>query len=252
MRSVNDSVPRAASSGAQRAIVGSARARARRLRCLILGAGLAAIGLLASHPVTAVDASAVEWESQPSPSSFEDLLAGFEQMPGFEARFEEEKTLALLVAPLRSSGRLYFAPPSMLLRRVEKPRASEILVTSEHVRISDDTNEQVIDLASRPEARPLVESMLWLFSGDQAAIERSYQVDYQVLDQGWALRMLPKHAPLDRLITELRIRGVGRRVVSVELLEATGDRTLTRILDANPARRFGAEERSRLFGAPAP
>jgi outer membrane lipoprotein-sorting protein len=207
------------------------------------------------------------WRQRPAPASFEELLAGFEQMDGFEARFEEQKDLALLTAPLHSSGRLYYAPPSMLLRRVEKPRRSDILVTRDHVRISDGTSEQVIDLASHPEARPLVESMLWLFMGDRASIERTYRVQYRILDstdvsadpqgrdpvgQGWQLSLLPKDAPLDRIITELRISGVGRMTETLEVLEATGDRTRTRILDANPLRHFDPEERRQLFGTTSP
>jgi hypothetical protein len=207
------------------------------------------------------------WSEGPAPASFEALLAGFEKMDGFEARFEEKKNLALLTAPLRSSGRLYYAPPSMLLRRVETPHPSDILVTRDQVRISDATSEQVIDLAAHPEARPLVESMLWLFMGDRASIERTYRVQYRILDstdspadpqgrnpagQGWQLSLLPKDAPLDRLISELRISGVGQMTETLEVLEATGDRTKTRILDANPLRRFDPEERRQLFGTASP
>jgi hypothetical protein len=70
--------------------------------------------------------------------------------------------------------------------------------------------------------------------------------------QGWQLSLLPKVAPLDRLITELRISGTGRMTETLEVLEATGDRSLTRILDPDPTRRFDPEERRRLFGTAAP
>src|SRR5689334_3239312 len=47
------------------------------------------------------------------------LLRAFSGMPGLEARFREEKRIALLARPLTSEGRLFFTHPGLLLRRVE-------------------------------------------------------------------------------------------------------------------------------------
>ena len=189
-------------------------------------------------------------------SSFAELLAGFKETKGFEARFEEEKFLALLAAPLRSSGRLFFDPPSTLLRRVEKPRRQDILIRADQVRISDDSGEQLIDLAGRGGVRPLVESMIWIFTGDLDSLERTYRIDYQVLEdaegegQGWQVRLVPKEAPLSQLVQELRVSGQGRVADTMELIETTGDRTRTRIFDVDTQRRFDAAERRELFALP--
>lgn len=190
------------------------------------------------------------------PSSFEELLAGFKETKGFEARFEEEKFLALLAAPLRSSGRLFFDPPSTLLRRVEKPRRQDILIRAGQVRISDDSGEQLLDLAGRGGVRPLVESMIWIFTGDLDSLERTYRIDYQVLEdaegegQGWQVRLVPKEAPLSQLVQELRVSGRGRVADTMEFVETTGDRTRTRIFDVDTQRRFDAVERRELFALP--
>jgi len=191
-------------------------------------------------------------------------------MVGFESGFEEERTLALIREPLRSRGRLYFDPPSTLLRRIEEPRPSQILVTRDEVRIREDGRERVVDLKARTEVRPLVESLLWLFAGDRVALERVYSVEYEVgsakaqdsepaVDreadqtgaQSWLLRLRPRSAPLDRLIRELRIRGSGRRTEEFELIDTSGDRTRTRLIDPDTDRRFDADERARLFGSAA-
>lgn len=200
-------------------------------------------------------------DAQTAPTTFEALLELYAAMPGLEASFVEEKALALLIEPLRSRGRLYFDPPDTLLRRVEAPRSSEILVTGNTVRIREGGVEQQIDLESRPEARPLVESMLWLFAGNRAALEEVYAIDYRVESQApeaaetsrdagaaWTLELEPRSPPLDLLIRSLRVHGEGRATRSLELLETSGDRTSTRIVEADPARRFAPEERSRLFG----
>jgi len=181
-------------------------------------------------------------------------------MPGFEARFEEEKTLALLAAPLASRGRLYFSPPNTLLRRVESPNAHDILIREHVVRIATPEaarrRVETIDLAHRADVRPLVESMLWIFSGDLAQLESIYAIDYHVAapasSGGWTLRLAPRRPPLSQLIRELAISGHGPGADRLEVTETSGDRTTTRILEANPARRFAAGELERLFGLDAP
>ena len=204
------------------------------------------------------DLRAETTDAPSTPTSFAELLAGFESTTGFEARFEEEKYLALLAVPLRSSGRLYFTPPSTLLRRVEKPRRMDILVARDQVRISDETETQTIDLAGRAEIRPLVESMIWIFTGDLEALEATYRVDYQVLDRvegdeaRWRFRLIPRRAPLSQLVAELRVSGRGKTADSLELEETTGDRTVTRIFDVDRQRRFDSAERRELFGVISP
>jgi hypothetical protein len=191
-----------------------------------------------------------------APSTLDALLQGFQGMPGLEARFEEEKHVALLAAPLTSRGRLYFAPPSTLLRRVESPQPAEVLITPTGVRIRQGSNEEVIDLRARRDVRPLVESMLWIFRGDRQALEGAWRVTYRPLegeDAGrWRLSLRPRGAPLDRLIAELSLEGRGYAVTQIEVKETSGDRTVTRILEANPRRTFTPEERQRLFGITSP
>lgn len=200
-----------------------------------------------------------------APETFADLLSGFRESPGFEARFEEEKFLALLAAPLRSSGRLYFEPPGTLLRRVELPHPQDILVAENQVRISDGSTEQVLDLSARAEVRPLVESMIWIFTGDIESLERTYRVFYEGVDSAdrglgsgigesskparWQARLVPRDTPLSDLMSELRVSGSGFAADTIELIERAGDRTLTRVLDVNPRRRFDDAERRALFGA---
>ena len=235
-------------------------------RCL----GLA--GLMVAIFGATADLRAETVETESAPTSFAELLAGFNETTGLEARFEEEKYLALLAVPLRSSGRLYFEPPSTLLRRVEKPRPQDVLIADHHVRISDGDGRgvQTIDLASRAEVRPLIESMIWIFTGDLESLQRTYRIDYQRIspavgeDEGqgdrngdgdaigagerWQVRLIPRNAPLSQLVSELRVSGRGREADTMELRETSGDRTLTRIIDPNPQRRFDSTERRELFG----
>jgi Outer membrane lipoprotein carrier protein LolA-like len=231
----------------------------------------AIVSMLVFVALAAVPAISIA-NPEAAPANLGALLSGFRTMSGFEARFEEEKHLALLAAPLRSRGRLYFSPPSTLLRRVEAPNPHDILIHDQVVRIAtprggaapgkapgsaaNPRDVETIDLEGRDDVRPLVESMLWIFSGDLASLEKTYRIDYQVLappgNGDWTLHLAPREASLSRLIRELVISGRGRAAEQLEVTEAGGDRTTTRILDANHERLFKSGEIEAIFGVTAP
>lgn len=279
MRSSNDSsVRRGTACGARGPVASDCGPSPSpgRVRQAWLSAGRVATCVAAVFAVFAIaSVGAVESaraDDALAPPTLAALLAGFRTMPGFEARFEEEKTLALLAAPLMSRGRLFFSPPGTLLRRVERPNPHDILIDDHVVRIATPQSAdagtgapggasprarriETIDLARRADVRPLVESMLWIFSGDLAELESVYAIDYRVLEPvasgRWQLRLAPRREPLSRLIRELAIFGHRHGADRLEITETSGDRTTTRILDANPARRFAEGELERLFGLEA-
>lgn len=178
------------------------------------------------------------------------LLSAFAGMPGLEATFTEEKHIALLARPLVSRGTLFFTRPALLLRRVEAPERSEVVINRDALRVRDKAGEQTLDLRARKDIRPFVESLTWILAGERAALERSYAIGFQPESKGapWQLSLKPKVAPLSHLIAELVIRGRGLFVEQIEVRETSGDRTVTRILSANPRRVFSADERAKLFG----
>jgi outer membrane lipoprotein-sorting protein len=181
------------------------------------------------------------------------LLTAFARMPGLEAKFREEKQLALLAKPLTSEGTLYFAHPDLLLRRVERPSRSEVLIAHDTLRVRDQAGEQALDLRARKDLRPFIESLTWILAGNEAALRKLYAVEFVPAGPAapWQLVLKPKAEPLSRLIAELRIQGRGLRVSQIEVRETNGDKTLTHILEANPERKFSAKERETLFGSGA-
>jgi hypothetical protein len=184
------------------------------------------------------------------PASFDVLLDAFARMPGLEARFVEEKHLALLVQPLESRGRLFFAHPGLLLRRVEAPRRSDVVITPTELRMKDADGEQSIDLRSRNDIKPFVQSLTWLFAGDRKALAEMYAIAFEPARAGsvWRVTLTPKSGPIARLIRSIRMLGSGLAVSQIEVHETSGDETVTRIVSANPARHFSRDEMRTLFG----
>jgi hypothetical protein len=98
--------------------------------------------------------------------------------------------------------------------------------------------------------------MVWIFAGDLARLESVYRIDYHPVAPAasgrWQLELIPRAEPLSRLVRGLSIAGRGQAAETLVVTEATGDRTTTRILEANAARRFASGELEALFGTGAP
>lgn len=197
------------------------------------------------------------------------LLASTE---GLEASYREEKHLALLAAPLESSGTLYFlrvAPPATppptpnaapvlpggyLTRVVAKPEPATLRITPHELRLEGKDGSEVIDLQRSDMLRTFVAALVQVFSGDEPALRKAFTIRYEPQpdhERRWQLALVPRGKPLDRLLQRLVLHGEGEAITRIEWLEAGGDRTVTQILTADPQRRFTAAERRRWFGLEA-
>lgn len=192
--------------------------------------------------------------AQPSTGSvkLDTLLSAFANMEGLEARFVEEKHLQLLKAPLRSQGRLYFAPPGYLLRMVETPQPSRVLITPTTLTVDDGATREVIDLRARRDVRSFVGSFVSLLAGDREALSAAYTIRIDDKGQGrWQMALVPKASPLSDIIKMVQVAGTGLSVAEIQVFDTNGDQTVTRMRDVNPRRRFDASERKALFGIEA-
>ncbi|MGB8221761.1 MAG: outer membrane lipoprotein carrier protein LolA [Polyangiales bacterium] len=181
------------------------------------------------------------------------LLNAFAEMEGLEAQFVEEKRLALLKAPLVSRGRLYFARPGYLLRQIETPQPSKVLITPTTLTLEDGNTEETIDLTTRSDVRSFVASFVSLLAGDKGALTKIYRIEITWTAPGqWRMELAPKAPPLSDLITKVWVTGSQLSVVEVHVFDTSGDDTITRMLNVNPERHFNASERKALFGIEAP
>lgn len=193
------------------------------------------------------------------PLTFQALLARFAAMPGLEARFREERRIALLAAPLVSEGTLHFSPPGSLLRRTTSPTPQSVLIRGGQLAFSEGGRTGQLDLSANATVRPMVESFGHLLAGDEAALRRIYDVRFSLRPadgpEAWEAALTPRSPELRRLLAEVRVRGRGVALEELRVREATGDETLTTFTAVDPARRYTPAEQARLFtlpGSPAP
>lgn len=201
---------------------------------------MAAAVLLQSLPAVAADAVSID-----------SLLTSFRQMPGLEARFREEKTIALLAKPLVSEGSIFYSPPGLLVRRTVSPAPSTVLVDGSTLAFWDGHSTERIDLDTNPVVRLYVDSFVRLLAGDRAALEKSWRIS---LDRpggrGWAITLVPTAAPIAAAIREMRIVGQGTVLESMSLMETSGDQTWTAFTEVDVARKFSDSEKKAIFVVP--
>ncbi|MBK8096256.1 MAG: outer membrane lipoprotein carrier protein LolA [Planctomycetes bacterium] len=188
---------------------------------------------------------------RPRPADAKALLGVFARMPGLEATWEEAKHIGLLAAPLRSSGRLLFLPPGYLYRAVEKPETGSLRITPDELQVEDKAHRETIDLQRSDTVRTFVTALVQVFAGNEATLQKAFAVTYAPAAadvRAWTLTLKPKEERLGRLMRELVLRGEGEAVLAIEVTDPNGDRTTTRILTADIARKFDTAEKQRWFG----
>ena len=202
-------------------------------------------------PTTPPEATPLPPRERPRPADAQALLAVFARMPGLEATYTEEKRLALLALPLQSKGRIVYLPPGHLFRAVEAPEPATVRITPDELAVQDRDGRESIDLRRNATLRTFVTSLVQVFAGDEATLARAFTVVYTVdpkSPRGWTLALTPNGEELQRLMKALTLTGEGEVVVAIEVIDPNGDRTTTRIVTADVARRFDADEKRRWFG----
>jgi hypothetical protein len=187
--------------------------------------------------------------------TLEALFGRFASMSGLSARFEEERHLRLLAEPLTTRGSVYFSPPHFLLRRVEDPVESALLIREGEAILRDRSGTRTLPLDLHPMLGSFVDTFALLLAGDLAALRQSYQVRWRPPraddSDEWEIQLEPLGPPLRLSITGIRIAGQGATVRALRVIEAEGDETRIRFFDVEQ-RRFGDAELVRLLDLQSP
>jgi hypothetical protein len=212
----------------------------RTLRVAIAVAWLAA-------PARAEAPRATPEAPPPNPLTLELLMQRFATTRGVRAEFVERKELALLDVPLESRGVIYFVPPRRFARFVREPAPSSFVIDGDRLRFRDAAGGEDVDLSGNSAARAIVDNMIGLWSGDLPALRASYHVVFSADVARWSLALVPRRAPLDRVIERIELAGDGPRLLSMELVEKGGDRTHTHFERSEVDRAFSEEDLARIF-----
>lgn len=186
------------------------------------------------------------------PGGIAGVLKPFANLVGVKVDFVEEKRIALLTKPLVNRGTVLFMAPNSLVRRVDSPSSSAIWLKAGELWVRDKTGERKLDVTRWGPANVLINSFLYVLRGDYISLGKHYQIDLTCDNAAWSMRLTPRQADLARIVRFMVINGRGADAESLELLDGSGDRSVTRFGKADTKARFTSEQLKRQFSSAAP
>ncbi len=177
-------------------------------------AGLACLSSFASEPPAASAAPA-----------FHELMGLLATRRHGHVSFTEVHEMAMLKAPLTSSGELFYDAPARLEKRTLTPKPETLVLDHGVLTAQRGHRQHVLELAAYPQVVPFVESIRATLAGDAAALERYFVTDFSGELAHWSLRLTPRDPALARSITDVTLAGERDAIRTVEIRERDGDRS---------------------------
>lgn len=159
------------------------------------------------------------------------LMQDLRQVKTARGRFVERKYLAILNAPLESSGTLVYIAPGRLEKHMLLPRQESLTLDGDTLLIENkETGQQRrVMLHEQPVVWAFVESIRSTLAGDLQTLNRFYEVSLEGDASRWRLRLKPTEPRMREVASEIRVSGNGNWVSVIEILDAGGDRSVMTI-----------------------
>jgi outer membrane lipoprotein-sorting protein len=188
---------------------------------------------------------------QPAHGAAVDPVFAHLQLQRLRCAFHEQKHIALLARPLQSDGVIYFDRDRGIVRSTRTPHAEKAVLTRTSLRIQkgDHTEEIPLDKSKDLQAFALI--FPTLLRGERQAIERAFEIAlYGRADGWWALAFAPRSDSLRALVRRVVVFGRAGELVALQVAEASGDTTDTRLSDLQKNGDVPDAEIAAAFGAP--
>ena len=151
-------------------------------------------------------------------------MARLASVPERRARFREQRRFRALTETLLSSGRLLYRRPDYLEKITEWPVPERMVIDGDRLIITPTGNDppQVVELASQPELRTMMEGIRGPLAGDLDALQRNFQVQAGGSLEEWTLELTPRDKAA-RLVRTVRLAGSDSWIRDIRLVQANGD-----------------------------
>jgi len=177
---------------------------------------------------TSVGAAAVEVAAA---WGIEQLMQSLRQVKSAKGKFVERKYLAMLNAPLDTSGTLVYTAPGRLEKVTLLPNPQTLVLDQNKLSIEykDRNQRRTLVLQDYPVIWALVESIRSTLAGDLQTLNRFYRTSLMGNEDQWRLSLKPAEPKMQSVVREIHISGSGNQVRTVEIVEAEGDRSVMTI-----------------------
>ena len=187
----------------------------RERLCLMLALSLWFLPLQAA-------AQSAEW-------NIEQLMQLLSKTQSARANFVETKSIAMLDAPVESSGELFYKAPDYFEKRTLQPKPESMVLNGNTLILERGKKKRSLQLQNYPEIAAFTESIRGTLAGDRKALERTYHLTLQGKVQQWELLLTPIDSKLQKVVEHIRISGAEDVLHTIEITQADGDSSLMTI-----------------------
>lgn len=166
------------------------------------------------------------------PAAFDEVLSLLATRRHGHATFTEVHEMAMLKAPLTSSGELFYDAPDHLEKRTLAPRSETLVLEHGVLTAQRGTRRHVLELSAYPQLVPFVESIRATLAGDRAALEHHFTIEFSGDATHWGLTLTPRDPEVARSVREIRMAGETDDIRTVEIRQVDGDRSVMTITPA--------------------
>jgi outer membrane lipoprotein-sorting protein len=177
-----------------------------------------------------------ELSAAPAAWGLPQLMQGLAQVKSSQGKFTERKYLAVLIAPLDSSGTISFQAPGHLEKHTLKPKAESLVLDQGVLTIDSKARniKRTLVLQEYPAVWAFVESIRSTLAGDLPTLQRFYKVRLKGNATKWSMLLVPLEQRTRQVMSEIVISGRGARVNNIETTEANGDHALMTVVEDAP------------------
>jgi outer membrane lipoprotein carrier protein LolA len=229
-----------------------------RLGAAVVAAALAGAAVAAAppKPETKPDARADAppanlMSGEPAHGAALDPVFAHFKLDRLACTFQEDKHIALLARPLHTTGAIYYARDRGVSRETRTPRPERVVVTRTALRIRKGDHVEDIPLDKSKDLKAFALIFPTILRGDRGELERSFDLGLYGSDAAWwALAFTPRAESMRALLRRVVVFGKKDQLVALQIVEASGDTTDTRLADVRRNGEVPDAEIAAAFGAP--
>ena len=166
------------------------------------------------------------------------LMHDLAQIRSSHAFFVEKKSIAMLTAPIESSGELIYNAPDHLEKRTIKPKPESMILDGDTLIIElasqqrtpignqPSTQKHRLQLQNYPEIAVFIDSIRGTLAGDLVTLQQNYHLSLKGNADNWLLSLSPSNEKMQAIVQTITIAGAHDLISSIEINQTDGDSSL--------------------------
>lgn len=155
--------------------------------------------------------------------ALQEVMQALSKVERSDARYQEEKHLAMLDIPLKQTGNLNYIAPDQLIRSVDGPNGIRFVVSGDQVTLEKKDGKEVYDLNNLPMVKAFIASFGATLAGDLPRLQQYYEVSFSGRKNRWKLKLQPRDTKLTSYVTKILLWGEDDKISGMEIYETNND-----------------------------